>query len=846
MNLRRSYLTEVDECLGVMNTSILKLEKDPLDNETLHDLFRAAHTLKGSANLYGYSGVAIITHLLETIFDELRDGAKQLESSLTDLLLECFDQLRRLVQLIADGLEDPQCEGDLLQRLSQAAKPNIGNQLEAPEFVGAAHIHQWISSLQEQLREDTVWDHAELRWFLKPSMSVGATIVKAADKSKLKRLSSIRKQAKELRELEVISGEVISTMSELQDRLTEFYMKLNGSPLAQSVLRSLLMVLVLLEHYLQSYLIREQSPPDWWKDLWDQWDGAIQALIEGSPQTDYSDLALDVWELCSRTVEKTEFGVLLSPPIAEELLLAGEEEETLTSAEWMLAHSIQHNKQIDPHLPSKLLVEQIQYLAPRGSALLERWELAGRILANCARYLGDHELLALTKQQVPNMTQLKLKAQIFVQDEHPDAEREVSELRMDKHMHGEEPAAAEHLKKVNRSDSIAEADKIIRIEQGKIDQLMKLVSELVIAKNSIPYMIRQLNETYQIPQAAKELKEKYGMLDRISKELQDAILDVRMLAISSVFTKFNRFVRDLARQYDKQIRLEITGEDTTLDKALVEALSEPLLHLIRNAIDHGLEHSEERARSGKTPEGLLKLHAWRDGNRVHVEVSDDGRGINLEKVKQQVLKLGLASVAEVSMMKEEELIPYIFHPGFTTSEGVTALSGRGVGMDAVLSSIRSLQGQVQVSSTYGSGTCVRLELPLTLVMTQVLQVAVGHHKYGVPLDQIQETVRIKQEHIQKVQGQSVISLRNHLFPIVSLQQHLGLTAAAEDHEFLYVVLLKNGMGVQVDTLVGQQEVVVKPLEQGLRHHPYLIGASILGDGTVLLILNGNNISIREG
>lgn len=835
MELIRSFLSEAEELLTRINEEILAFESNPDDEERLNQIFRAAHTLKGSSNLYGFSGIAVLTHLLEGILEEIQEGTRQMETRLTDLLLESFDQVRWLVQQIENGQEDPQAEPDLLHRLRQAAKQEEWLDLEYTGLTlqGPLRLEQWLEELRVLLSGNNLCSGTAFAELLDRAVQGDGDRLKAANMSdeaykELKKLSSdLKRRRKASDQTNEKLAKLISYIgSPMQDALA-------GVP----ELRHLLAAAALLERPIKVLAASGEPLPQWWGELWGKWQDGLKMLYQGQVDGSLSDLALDVWELCERSepvAAPVRDTILLPPPIEEEDHAYAE----IAAGAELILQPLSVLPPVDDAMTRKLAVEQLHFLAPKGRPLIDRWELASQILLRCAKLLKDDDLERLALHKAPDMSSLNLKMKQLTEDTTVlpfDGEQLTDDLSN---------LALKHRSGLKERDVVeqpeAEQERIIRIEQGKLDRLMELIGELVVAKNAFPYIIQEMTE----PALAQQLKEKFGMLDRISKELQDAIIDVRMLPLSSVFSKFNRFVRDLAKQLGKQINLEISGEETTLDKRLVEVLSEPLIHLVRNAIDHGIETEEERRLTGKLPAGLLRLHAWREGNKVLIEVTDDGRGIDIESIRQKAVELKLLGKEEATDLGSEELQRYIFKAGFTTAEGVTSMSGRGVGLDAVLSNIENMQGKITIQSESGRGTTFTIELPLTLTMTQVLQVQVADQVYGIPLDQIGQTMRVSVDELQSVQGQLVLPLPDQVVPVLELKTYFGLTEATESlNEYRYVAILKNGIGLQVDFFKGQQEVVVKPLEASLRHLAHFTGVSIMGDGTVLLILNSNGLEI---
>ena len=379
----------------------------------------------------------------------------------------------------------------------------------------------------------------------------------------------------------------------------------------------------------------------------------------------------------------------------------------------------------------------------------------------------------------------------------------------------------------------------IRVDTDKIDKLINLVGELVITQS----MITDLGEKFTISQLPI-LQERIVQLERNTRELQERVMSIRMMPIGSAFHRFPRLVRDLAGKSGKQIQLVMTGEETELDKTLIEAIGDPLTHLVRNSADHGLEPPEERLAQGKSAKGTIRLHAYHDGGNICISVEDDGRGLNREKIVKKAIEKGI--IADGSNLSDEEVYQLIFRPGFSTAETITDVSGRGVGMDVVKRNIEGLGGSVGVQSTFGKGSKLTLKLPLTLAIIDGMTVRVGQDNYIIPLITVTESIRPKKSELQKMVGKGeVVNLRGEWVPMVRLYEVFGVTPDyCDPSEALLVIVEAEGrrIAVLVDELTGQQQVVIKSLEENYRKVEAISGATILGDGQVALILDVPGLS----
>ena len=378
----------------------------------------------------------------------------------------------------------------------------------------------------------------------------------------------------------------------------------------------------------------------------------------------------------------------------------------------------------------------------------------------------------------------------------------------------------------------------VRVDIEKLDVLMNLVSELIIAKNGLVSV-----SSSDGGHTAQSFNEQIEYLERVTTNLHESVMKVRMMPIETVTQKFPKMVRDLSKQLDKQMKLFITGEDTELDRTVIDEIGDPLMHLLRNSADHGLESAEIRAERGKDPVGNIYLDAYQDGNNVVIEVRDDGNGIDVESVKNKALEKGAITPEQADAMTDKEIIDLLFQPSFSTAKKVTDVSGRGVGLDVVKTKIESLGGDIEVRTKLGEGSTFIIRLPLTLAIIQSLMVEVGEEKYAISLGNIQTIEDVPVTDIKYVQTKEVINLRGTVIPLVRLNTILDIEPSEENVENLTAVIVKKGdkqAGLIVDRLIGQQEIVIKSLGKYINNSSKIIsGATILGDGEVALILDAN-------
>ncbi|EID5920142.1 response regulator [Campylobacter upsaliensis] len=383
-------------------------------------------------------------------------------------------------------------------------------------------------------------------------------------------------------------------------------------------------------------------------------------------------------------------------------------------------------------------------------------------------------------------------------------------------------------------------DQTIRVEVKRLDHLMNLIGELVLGKNRLLKIYDDVEERYEGEKFLEELNQVVSQLSIITTDVQLAVMKTRMQPIAKVFNKFPRVVRDLSRELGKQIELEITGEETELDKSIVEEIGDPIMHMIRNSCDHGVEDPATRKANGKPERGVVQLKAYNEGNHIVVEITDDGKGLDAAGLKMKALEKNLITEKEAEQMTDKEAFALIFKPGFSTAAKVTNVSGRGVGMDVVKTNIEKLNGVIEIDSELGKGSTFKLKIPLTLAIIQSLLVGTQEEFYAIPLASVLETVRVPIDNIYTIEGKNVLRLREEVLSLVRLSDVFGVKQVLESGDQTYVVIIgvaESKLGIIVDTLVGQEEIVIKSMGDYLQNIQGIAGATIRGDGRVTLIID---------
>jgi two-component system, chemotaxis family, sensor kinase CheA len=383
---------------------------------------------------------------------------------------------------------------------------------------------------------------------------------------------------------------------------------------------------------------------------------------------------------------------------------------------------------------------------------------------------------------------------------------------------------------------------VLKVDQEKVDRLMSLIGEMVVAKNGLPFLAARAETAYGVRELSREIKAQYAVINRIAEEMQDAIMQVRMMPVSGVFQRFPRLVRDISRKLGKEVLLTLEGEETEADKNIIEALAEPLIHIVRNSLDHGIETPDARRAAGKAVEGRLLIRASQDSGRVLIDISDDGKGIDPAAIKRKAYEKGIIDEADLERITDQEAINLVFAAGFSTAETVSDLSGRGVGMDVVRNAVERVNGSVALTSEVGRGTRLRLSLPLSMAVTNVMVIESNKQIFGVPMDMVLETVRIPRSAIRSIKNRQTIVLRNRVLPLRSLNELLAgdlpqVSNELDEMATLVVQIHGESLGIVVDDFREVVDIILKPMGGILNAVSGYSGSALLGDGSVLMVLN---------
>lgn len=683
------FIDETKEHLQSLNEHILVLEKEPENEDTINEIFRAAHTLKGMAGTMGFTRMQRLTHDLENVFSEIRSGNMKVNPKLIDILFRGLDALESYLDVISsEGNEGTEDNEDIINDLNSVLEEQKGGGAPAESAKKPAE-----SMKEEPKKEETVT--------------------------------------------------------------------------------------------------------------------AAKAKYNTIPVTDYEVDAMKT----AKAEGKNIFGITVY--LSDSCILKA-------ARAFLVFKSVESKGELIKSVPTTDQIED------------EEFEL------DFSWILATTDSKENIKNMILNVSEV---AEVYIEDYViPEAETESKE-ETKKETAKAETDAADKPKQEKKDDGDKHkkgkakvGSRSVRVDIDKLDELMNLVSELIIAKNGLV--------SASGAESTQNFHEQIEYLERVTTNLHESVMKVRMVPIESVVNRFPRMIRDLNRKLNKKMELYMTGEETELDRTVIDEIGDPLMHLLRNSADHGLESNEERVRLGKPEVGSIFLDAYQDGNNVIIDVRDDGAGINIEKVRKKALEKGTITEKQAESMTDKDFVDLLFKPSFSTADKITDVSGRGVGLDVVKTKIEALGGSIIAKTVAGEGSTFTIQLPLTLAIIQALMVQVGEEKYAIPLGNINGIEDIPKNEISFVQSKEVINLRGTVIPILRLHEILDIEESGEEAESLIVVVIKKGeqqVGLVIDDLLGQQETVIKSLGKHITYNKLFSGATILGDGEVALILDTNTL-----
>ena len=682
------FLDESNEHLQTLSDQLIILEKEPDNSDTINEIFRAAHSLKGMAGTMGYKRMQNLTHDMENVFSEVRNGNMEVNSNLVDVLFQCLDALETYVDNIRETQDEGTDDNEPIIKALNAFIASEGKGNAAPAA--------------------------------KKEEAPAATASAAPADDKDMPLADFEKNA----------------VNEALKKNLHVY-KIKVSVDENCILKAARAFLVFKNLEGHGDIIKSEP--------------SVQDIEDEKFDFDFSIIVV--------TEEKYDNIIALIKNVSEIKDAAGQE--------------------ITQPFP---------------------------------------------EEQTEEAKEEKKETSAVSQTAKPAAAK---------------PAAKKPASTGKTSGSVSHT---VRVDIEKLDVLMNLVSELIIAKNGL--VSASHVEGDEAAALNQSFTEQIEYLERVTTNLHESVMKVRMMPIESVFSRFPRMIRDLNKKLGKKMELYMSGEDTELDRTVIDEIGDPIMHLLRNSADHGLESAEIRKERGKSEVGSIFLDAFQEGNNVVIEVRDDGNGIDTEKVKAKAVEKGTITQEQADVMTDKEAIDLLFRPSFSTAEKVTDVSGRGVGLDVVKSKIEALGGDVEVKTKYGEGSTFSIRLPLTLAIIQALMVKLGDEKYAISLGSIETIEDIPVSDIKYVHAKEVIHLRGNVIPLIRLRDLLDVPGEPEESENITVVVVRKGdkqAGLVVDSLIGQMEIVIKSLGKYIRINKMISGATILGDVSVALIIDANTL-----
>ena len=851
----RAYLQRIEEIL-------ITLEESGEDKNLLNELFRFVHTLKGNSGLFNFPSMTKLLHVSEDLMNFVREGTISYSSEIADILLEAMD----IVSMMIDEIED---SGLLSHSLIQSAEEKAkeikekflrSTEKREPEIKEKSEKKEQIvekifdfSIIPEEFRMRAVKEALEGKQIILVLYSPEAEcFYKGEDPLYLVRNTPeliwarcyLREEIADPSLMDIYqcitNFELLSSAS--KEELSEHFKYVLDQVKFIDIEYS---TLIIPEGEKNGGPVYEDFISDARKYVKENniaiFKNATKALIDLSSPKLYFTSILRWIELLIDYLPKTKNIIeallqsleTMSPPVfsfeKEPVLTQKKEEKTEFPDEFLkILNSqkivLEKLNSVEDNLMKSNILKSIISSIENGLISLKKPEILNEF-KKISKKISPEDF-NLLKEWIEikcsfSLPSEKTKEIVSPEVTFTNAEQQITE------------------KEVSSSHTVS---KVLKVDEIKIDRLMNLIGEFVVAKNSLSYLAQKADNVYGIQELSKELKAQYSVLNRISEEMQDAIMQIRMVPVSTVFQRFPRLVRDLSKKLNKKVRLIIEGEETEADKNIIEALAEPLIHIVRNSLDHGIEPPEERIAKGKPETGTIILKAKHEADSVVIEVIDDGRGIDPKKVKLKAYQKGLITEEHLEKMKDEEAVNLIFLPGFSTAESATDLSGRGVGMDVVRTAVEKFGGSVRVQSALDKGTTITLSLPLSMAVSHVMIIESAGEKYGVPIESVVETVRVSKQRIKTVKGKMTTVLRNKVIPLFYLNDLLEIKKSQitnEEGEYAVLVLSIKGelIGIVVDKFHGTADIILKPFTGFLTNMKIFSGTAIMGDGSVLLVIN---------
>jgi len=863
------FISEARDNLAYIDKHLEELKDG--DEEVINALFRAAHTLKGGAGLVGAVAVKELTHSAEDLLDAYRQGKIEYSDEMLDTLYDAFDEVVELIDAIEEsGDVNIEVDEDTINSLKTEVRNFLSNKNEdkiEEKFETILNIDESLNiqdfnlfqiqklakklPLKVELNEEFTKNNNY--WIVNFDLD-SETLILGNDPIYLFSLLENQDFFTEvkcngideenlLEWKSLILSAINSNEAEFEDVFYNILDELTFKPLS-----------------IESLFDCDYDSVE--SDAFDEFKSELQEILS---KKEFNELDEKISALLQVINSKSKEGFVLSrlqAVLTNYDVNSNEYQEVLNIALSKLGIEISHNEQakveesknseylqIDEKVKENILnilnTQNKVLKVANDSGVVNRTKL---LLKNVLGFLklNNHideiesvdELKDFINKMINKInakseeieeTQKEVKSVKKPLKDIPKETKKVEQKSTPK------PTTHTHPKEEKKA-----TPKVVKIEQSQIDDLMDIVGEILVVKNAIPYIADNLS-IENIDNSKRELSGKYEEISRIIEQLQDRVMQMRLLPLEYIFGRYPKLVRDISKKLGKKIKYVEKGGETKLDKNMIEKLADPLVHIIRNSLDHGIETPEVRTQKGKPEEGILEVSAKSEGDKVFITIKDDGAGINLDRVINKVLEKGLLSPDVLDKMDREEKLKLIFLPGLSTKDEITELSGRGVGADAVKRTIEELGGKMRLKSIPDKGTELTLELPVSMALTNVFHVMMNNINYAIAMDYVVETVKVLKEEIQTANHKPFINIRGELIPLLYNEYLLGNGNVRDENSIVIVTINNKKVGLIVDEFVGQLDVVQKPLSGAIKNHPLITGTSLLGNGDVLFVLDVNRL-----
>ena len=904
--LLEQFLGEARENLSFIDQNIESIGGD--DPELLNSVFRAAHTLKGGSGIVGFESVKEITHHAEDLLDMLRGGKLEFAESMIEALYDAFDEVLNLIEAAEESGGIVEADEERVNSIVAALNEQMGKDVEVEQewqlpftlledksqiinfplhslsgassiklpfnnttidenFVGTQNFYGVLFDIDESCMvygNDPIY---ALSLLGKNVLGISSCMTNENSKAIL---SGTEDEDGLLLKTQLVAF-VYGTYGEIEEALFNFSDEMELLPLD---INTLLQVDIGDSgHSIDS--LKELS------DIADDFD--LQTIVDevknslelvGKDTIQYAQLQrfLDISGLI-KDEDTSKLGSFFKGLHKGEKYSSDLASTTQAQAKPLEQPSEETPKedeesQIDTNEHIELILQNMYEQQYRALDFLETasdFERVKSILAKMKKYLPDIPSDFQTKEDLKNFIAKELgKELVEVQKEEIVQEEKVvvAQKVQEEKVQEKTPFLKEETKTTpkivtkatptthKKEEKKSVVGKTVKIDQESIDSLMNVVGELLVAKNSLPYLADNvIGMTHDM--IKREIMEKYIFINRLSEQLQDLIMGMRMLPISYVFDRYPKLVRDISKKLGKKVKLEMDGGETKLDKNMIEMLADPMIHIMRNSLDHGIEMPDVREKKGKQSNGLVKLSAFAQSDKIIIQIIDDGAGINVQRVADKVLEKGLMTSEEIDKLSEDEMAELVLLPGLSTAESITEFSGRGVGMDVVKKSIENFGGTIGIKTKANIGTTITLSIPVSLAVTSLLHILMDNIHYGIPMESVSETVKISSDEIEYLHNEPFIYIRGEVIPLLFIDSMLDKTDM-KDHPLSIVVLnIKDNMlAVVVNEFLGQLDVVQKPLVGIMEAHPLFSGTALLGNGQIIISIDplgllGISASLKE-